>query len=473
MFRKQIFVVVLVALAGCSGDQDRDVARLDNLLIEGAKTSLNPAFDPEIFRYSIIADDLSNTLSLTTFAEQSVIISIDGRRTTSGVAESIDTLLPGDTLQIEVDRRNAPASFSAVYEVVYLPSDFPEIFTTVLEPGVSTDPLYVNLANRTSGFIAILDNYGVPYFFLKDDNPVFDFKIHEATGEHSYMRYTGELNEWARRDGEAVILDEDLEEVERVTTVGLNHTDIHDFLILPNNELLLLSYNGILRDLSSYGLTTEELVEDSVIQIIDRATRTVLFEWNSWDDIPFDDQTTEEIRGEYVHVNSAIVDTDGNLILSLRGVSQVVKVSRPGGQVLWKLGGKSNQFTFINDPFSQLCGQHKATRLENGNLLLFDNGQNCWPIDPARGDHTRIVEYRLDEQNLEAELVWSYTQEETYSRAQGSAQRLANGNTLIGWGFAPDFLVSEVSEDGTKLFELVAAEEGPQIFVYRAFRFPE
>jgi hypothetical protein len=268
-------------------------------------------------------------------------------------------------------------------------------------------------------------------------------------------------------------LDSEFNEIAQITTVGLSHTDNHDFLIEPNDELIVMSYDGRIRDLTAFGMSAEEVVEDSVIQVLDRKTRQVLFEWNSWGQILYEDQTYPDTRGEYAHVNSIFVDSDGHIILSARGTSQVVKISRPGGQVLWKLGGKSNQFEFANDPYANLCGQHTASRLENGNLLIFDNGQFCWPDIPERGELTRVVEYRIDEQSLVAELVWSYSREDTYTLSQGSAQRLSNGNTLIGWGRGPGVLATEVDEDGAKVFEIVALADGRPVITYRARRYPE
>jgi hypothetical protein len=128
---------------------------------------------------------------------------------------------------------------------------------------------------------------------------------------------------------------------------------------------------------------------------------------------------------------------------------------------------------FHDDPFPHLCGQHSVTRLANGNLLVFDNGQNCWPVIAERGRRTRVVEYRLDEERLEATLVWSYEQPGAYSTAQGSAQRLPNGNTLIGWGTGPAILATEVNARGEKVFEILAHDdEGDAIESYRAARYP-
>ncbi len=233
-----------------------------------------------------------------------------------------------------------------------------------------------------------------------------------------------------------------------------------------------MAYDGRLRDLTALGGQPDQFVEDSVVQIVDRSGQ-VTFEWNSWDQVKYEEQTTPDVRAEYAHVNSVFVEPGGDLIISARGTSQVVKVSRSNAQTTWKLGGLSNQFQFINDPFGNLCGQHTASRLDNGNILLFDNGVQCWPIVPERGELTRVSEYRLDEQTFEAELVWSYSQEGAFTRAQGSAQRLQNGNTLIGWGLGPNLLATEVNAAGEKVFEIAAVGDNGVFTTYRAQRFPE
>jgi len=55
-----------------------------------------------------------------------------------------------------------------------------------------------------------------------------------------------------------------------------------------------------------------------------------------------------------------------------------------------------------------------------------------------------------------------------FSVATGSAQRLANGNTFIGWGAFSNPVATEVAPDGTKVLEL-ALPEG--MLSYRAFKF--
>ena len=130
-------------------------------------------------------------------------------------------------------------------------------------------------------------------------------------------------NEFGRANGIAVILDENFNQVETVEVVGLSHTDTHDFAILSDNRLMLLSYHGGFHNLTDIGLSEQEFVEESVVQIIDRTTRDIFFEWRSLNGIPYTDQLYDPPRPEYAHINSATIDTDGNILASLRGTSNV------------------------------------------------------------------------------------------------------------------------------------------------------
>ncbi len=148
-----------------------------------------------------------------------------------------------------------------------------------------------------------------------------------------------------------------------------------------------------------------------------------------------------------------------------------MKIDRDTGDEIWQLGGMGGDFTFVDDPFGNLCGQHTATQLESGNILLFDNGQDCWPEVAARGEHTRVSEYELDLTEMTATLVWSFDREGAYATSQGSAQRLANGNTFIGWGNGPDQLATEVDADGNIVFEIEARDSAGIVISYRAWRY--
>ena len=65
---------------------------------------------------------------------------------------------------------------------------------------------------------------------------------------------------------------------------------------------------------------------------------------------------------------------------------------------------------------------HHASLLENGNILLFDNGTSR--------KYSRVLEVNPGTEKIE----WEYkapNPESFYSETRGAAQRLPNGNTLI------------------------------------------
>ena len=70
---------------------------------------------------------------------------------------------------------------------------------------------------------------------------------------------------------------------------------------------------------------------------------------------------------------------------------------------------------------------------------------------------------------MTATLVWSYERDGHYALSQGSAQRLANGNTFIGWGSVKSTLATEVDAEGRIVFDMAASD----FISYRAWRFAD
>ncbi len=129
---------------------------------------------------------------------------------------------------------------------------------------------------------------------------------------------------------------------------------------------------------------------------------------------------------------------------------------------MWRLGGKNNQFEFINDPIG-FSYQHSIRRVSGNNIILFDNGNYHTPA------FSRAIEYSLDEVNKKVTLVWQYrSTPDVFAIAMGNVQRLSNGNTLIGWGTLANPSVTEVNPAGQKVYE----QRNPNmVYSYRAHRF--
>jgi hypothetical protein len=262
--------------------------------------------------------------------------------------------------------------------------------------------------------------------------------------------------------------------VDSITTGNGYTLDSHEFRLLPNGHVLLMSYDPqpVAMDTVVPGGRPDAIVEGLIIQELDQERR-VVFQWRSWDSMEITDCNSGAVDLadsliDYVHGNAIELDHDGNLLISSRHLNEITKIDRTTGEIMWRMGGTAvkNEFTFIGDTrgFSH---QHDIRRLPNGHVTLFDNGNFLVP------PYSRALEYELDEVAKTATLVWSYetTPPRTFGGFMGSVERHDDGATVIGWGgtFNSSRRVTDLHADGT-----VALEIGfpAQVFSYRAHRFP-
>jgi hypothetical protein len=213
-------------------------------------------------------------------------------------------------------------------------------------------------------------------------------------------------------------------------------------------------------------------VKYHVVQELDQKKKLV-YEWRAKPFFSFDDislvylQDTAQV--DVTHFNSVELMPDGNFLISARYTNELIKVNKRSGTISWRMGGKHNQFQFINDSLPFL-GQHDARILPNGHLTLFDNG---YAGDHAR-HNARALEYIIDEKAMTATLAWSYTYPlRLVSEAAGNMQRLSNGNTMIGYGkvqfMTPNLTCTMVDPAGKTLSLLTCTDT---LGSYRAFFYP-
>ncbi|MEO8146004.1 MAG: aryl-sulfate sulfotransferase [Bacteroidia bacterium] len=235
-----------------------------------------------------------------------------------------------------------------------------------------------------------------------------------------------------------VILDSTFTVVDTVSCLGYK-IDTHDFQILSNNHYLLLGLHDSIMDLSAYHFfkkngtagSTSALVTGSVIQELD-SNKNLLFEWRTLDHLPFNSVDTFYMGSntvvDWTHSNALEIDYDGNILMSSRHLNEITKINRTTGDVMWRMGGNYNEFTFINDPFP-FWGQHDIRTVGNGRVTLLDNGKH-YTSHGARG-----VEYQLDEVNKTATLMWDYTYDPAlWSGGAGNSQRIPGGLNLVNIG---------------------------------------
>jgi hypothetical protein len=226
---------------------------------------------------------------------------------------------------------------------------------------------------------------------------------------------------------------------------------------------LIMIYDEQPADLTAYGGKADATLTDLVVQELDSA-KNVVFEWKASEHIPFTD-TYEKLTADKVdpyHGNAIEVAPDGNLLISFRHLSQVVKVDRRTGNVLWRMGGRNSDFRFTND--TGFSYQHDVRWLPNGHLTVFDNGNQHTP------QASRAVEYAVDEIARTATRVWEYRHTpDIYGYYMGDNRQLPDGNVWIGWG-GPSPIASEVTRDGKLAQEIVIGTSGD--VTYRWFKSP-
>jgi hypothetical protein len=141
----------------------------------------------------------------------------------------------------------------------------------------------------------------------------------------------------------------------------------------------------------------------------------------------------------------------GNLILCMRNQDSIGVLDWDQRKFVWAWGK------------GVLEAPHDATVLDNGNILVFDNG--------IRRKWSRVIEMNP----LTGKIVWEYRAsdpQEFFTESRGSAQRLPNGNTLIsesnsGRGF-------EVTPDGEIVWEYYQPhlnQHGRRAVIVRFYRY--
>ncbi|HEX3081042.1 MAG TPA: arylsulfotransferase family protein, partial [Puia sp.] len=130
-------------------------------------------------------------------------------------------------------------------------------------------------------------------------------------------------------------------------------TDAHDFQIFPDGHSFLLASDPEIVDMTVYNplYKPDATVFGAVLQELD-AAKNVIFEWRSWDHVEITEVEHQDLSGQYidyVHPNAIELDTDGNILMSCRVLSQVMKINRTTGEVMWRLGGEKNEYSFPND----------------------------------------------------------------------------------------------------------------------------
>lgn len=204
----------------------------------------------------------------------------------------------------------------------------------------------------------------------------------------------------------------------------------------------------------------------------------------------FNNTGSQEIRSygnmDWFHGNT-IEYNDGSIIISARNQHTVFKMKYPEKEIEWIFSvNREGQehleeyyLTPIGEDFEWFYSQHNPSilpDLDNNpdtlDLLVFDNVVDKALVKdedkPSDAEsYSRIVHYRIHENNRTVEQIWEYGKElgsAFYSHAGGGAQYLVNTGNYIGTFAIPGQIV-EVTPDKEIVYHIKSNE-----MVYRAYR---
>ena len=273
----------------------------------------------------------------------------------------------------------------------------------------------------------------------------------------------------------------------------------HDFALLPNGHVVVMvaCYKSFTNLPGHPGTIT---VQGDALIDLDENWNPV-WAWNAFDFL--DVNRAVDGLPDWIHGNALLYSpNDGNLILSLRNQSWILKIDYENGtgtgNILWRLGYQgdfalTNEGVPSDDPSLWFANQHFPIILsQNGSqttLGIFDNGgqrvldvQGAECINPLAGNaipscYSRPVIFQIDESSMVANIAWADPLP-YFGIWGGAINQFANGNVefdLNDPAISPTpNLASQVQEvTGTSTPQVVWQMDFPApADAYRAYRVP-
>ncbi|KAL4951017.1 ASST-domain-containing protein [Aspergillus filifer] len=343
----------------------------------------------------------------------------------------------------------------------YVSFEFESPVVEIMEAqnGTGCDQRYTFLTPRgdsvTQPGPMIMDAQGELVWMKHNWETTQDFKVQRYQGE-DYLTYWEGSQIDSRGYGSWYMLDSTYTIRYVINPVGDYGGDLHEFNITPDDTVLVIVYDPTLADLSSVGGPEIGWLHDCLVQEIDIATGELIFEWRASEHFPLS-STFEKFTGnngkerdsafDWFHMNSVDKDSEGNYIISGRHLHMVACISQYTGEILWTLGGKTNEFVDLSDgEATDFSWQHDARwHKESSVLTLFDNSAHSH-ADPDADSRGMVIYLNIPKR--EATLLADYYHPSHIKTvSQGNVQILDDsGRVLVGWGHSAAF--SQFSADG-------------------------
>jgi arylsulfate sulfotransferase len=259
----------------------------------------------------------------------------------------------------------------------------------------------------------------------------------------------------------------------------------HEILPLPNGHWIVLTNTAIpYNNLPGYPGTTQVL-GDVVIDL--DPNWNPVWVWSSFDHLNVNRHPFE--FPDWTHSNALVYLPDGNLLLSMRHQSWVLKLDYENGtgtgDILWHLGYQGDFTLTQGDPTQWFFAQHFPSLvasngsqltlavMDNGDDRVLEGGGTCNPYSSPNSCYSRATIFDVDQDGKTANLVWQYDPAGVYSFWGGSILQLENQDVEFDMCDPFNTPFSRVTE--------VAPGESQQVVwqlditggnAYRAYRIP-
>lgn len=239
----------------------------------------------------------------------------------------------------------------------------------------------------------------------------------------------------------------------------------HDFYRMDNGNTLFVKYVEVPENLKNEikgGLPVDAKATmwSNVLVEVNKKGE-VLWEWFDYEHLDFETEVCCPLmqRWEWTHANACSVLQNGDILASFRHINLICIIDKKTGNLKWKWGP------------GEIAHQHNPSMLDNGNVLVFDNGEHR---QFSKYSYSRVIEVNPATNKIE----WEYKEDPPFAffnGCQGGCQRLPNGNTLITDSIAGR--IFEVTYECEKVWEYVSPFYGTyggrakNPFIHRAYRY--
>ena len=259
----------------------------------------------------------------------------------------------------------------------------------------------------------------------------------------------------------------------------------HEILPLPNGHwIVLANTTKPYTNLPGYPGTTQVL-GDFVIDL--DPDWNPVWVWSSFDHLDINRHPFQ--FPDWTHSNALVYLPDGNLLLSIRHQSWLVKLDYENGagngDILWRLGYQGDFSLVQGDPSQWFSAQHFPSLvasngsqltlaiMDNGDNRVVDSGGTCNPYSDPNPCYSRATVFDVDQDAKTANLTWHYDPAGVYSYWGGSILQLENNNVEFDMTDPFNTTSSQVMEiapgDSQQIVWQLAITGGN---AYRAYRIP-